>query len=140
MIENHEASISASWLSKQFLCQSIYGAKYSIMDRVKFFKGCLPQTLLGPLLNTLTYISHTVNPRGCNTGMYHEEIAEKKNKTGKRSLYEGYGERGMDLNTTLVFPHFMPMFHFYSPWKRQKTRAFLRFSGVIKMEHWLKKG
>ena len=24
----------------------------------KFFKGCLPQILLGPFLNTLTYINH----------------------------------------------------------------------------------
>ena len=26
------------------------------MDQVKFFKGCLPQTLLGPFLNTLSDI------------------------------------------------------------------------------------
>ena len=29
---------------------------YSRMDQVKFFKGCLPQFLLGPFLNTLTQI------------------------------------------------------------------------------------
>ena len=28
------------------------------------------------------------------------------------------------------------MFHFYSPWKRQKTKGFLTFSGGIEMEHW----
>ena len=27
---------------------------YSRMDQVKAFKGCLPQILLGPLLNTLS--------------------------------------------------------------------------------------
>ena len=27
------------------------------MDQVKFFKGCLPQILLGPFLNTLSHLS-----------------------------------------------------------------------------------
>ena len=27
------------------------------------------------------------------------------------------------------------MFHFYTPWKRQKTKDFLTFSGDIEMEH-----
>ena len=30
--------------------------KYSRMDQVKFFKGCLPQILLGPFLNTLSHL------------------------------------------------------------------------------------
>ena len=30
------------------------------------------------------------------------------------------------------------MFHFYNPWKRQKTYGFLKFSGGIEMEHWTK--
>ena len=33
-----------------------YGAKYSRMDQVKSFKGCLPQILLGPFLNTLSHM------------------------------------------------------------------------------------
>ena len=32
------------------------GIKYSRVDQVKFFKGCLPQILLGPLLNNLFQI------------------------------------------------------------------------------------
>ena len=32
--------------------------------------------------------------------------------------------------------HFMPIFPFYTPGKRQKTRDFLIFSGGIEMEHW----
>ena len=28
------------------------------------------------------------------------------------------------------------MFHFYTPWKRQKTFGFLLFSDGIEMEHW----
>ena len=27
------------------------------------------------------------------------------------------------------------MFHFYTPWKRQKTKSFLTFSGAIEMEY-----
>ena len=32
------------------------------------------------------------------------------------------------------------MFHFYTPWKRQKTKGFLTFSDGIKMEHWTDMG
>ena len=35
---------------------------------------------------------------------------------------------------------FKPLIHFYTPWKRRKTSAFLTFSGVIEIEHWLKMG
>ena len=35
-----------------------YETKYSRMDQVKFFKGCLLQILLGPFLNTLSHIEH----------------------------------------------------------------------------------
>ena len=36
---------------------------YSRMDQVKFFKGCLPQMLLGPFLNTLPHISFNISLR-----------------------------------------------------------------------------
>ena len=39
----------------------INGTKYSRMDQVKSFKGCLPQILLGPFLNTLTQICALAN-------------------------------------------------------------------------------
>ena len=38
------------------------------------------------------------------------------------------------------FNYFQPMFHFYTPWKYQKTAGFLMFSGGIEVEHWLKMG
>ena len=39
-----------------FLKKTVYGTKYSRMDQVNSFKGCLPQILLGPFLNILIYI------------------------------------------------------------------------------------
>ena len=36
--------------------RELNGSRYSRMDQVKIFKGCLPQILLGPFLNTLTQI------------------------------------------------------------------------------------
>ena len=39
----------------------INGSRYSRMDQVKFFKGCLPQILLGPFLNTSTQIKIVLN-------------------------------------------------------------------------------
>ena len=32
---------------------------------------------------------------------------------------------------------FSPFFHFYAPWKLQKLKVFLTFSGGIEREHWL---
>ena len=32
------------------------------------------------------------------------------------------------------------MFHFYTPWKRQKTRRFSEYSGGIEMEPWAEMG
>ena len=33
----------------------------------------------------------------------------------------------------LSLAYFKPMFHFYTPWKRQKTRGFVTFSGGIEL-------
>ena len=32
-----------------------------------------------------------------------------------------------------ILTHFSPLSHFYTPWKRQKTKGFLTFSGGIEM-------
>ena len=45
-----------------------------------------------------------------------------------------------DLNQKFRLTHFQPMFHFYTPWKHQKSSRFLMFSEGIKMEHFLKIG
>ena len=39
-----------------------------------------------------------------------------------------------------MLAYFKPMFHFYTPWKRQKTRGFLTFLVGIEIEHWLELG
>ena len=38
----------------------------------------------------------------------------------------------------MVLTHFSPVSHIYTPWKRQKTKGFLTFSGGIEMWHWTK--
>ena len=42
--------------------------------------------------------------------------------------------------TGTMLTHFQPIFHFYTPWKHQKTGGFFMFSVGIAMEHWLKMG
>ena len=39
-----------------FIYYLIFGTKYSRMDQVKFFKGYLPQILLGLFLDTLSHL------------------------------------------------------------------------------------
>ena len=41
---------------------------------------------------------------------------------------------------SLRLTHFSPVSHFYTPWKRQKTKGFLTFSWGIEMWHWTKIG
>ena len=43
-----------------------------------------------------------------------------------------------EINCNLA--HFSLVSRFYTPWKRQKTKGFLTFSGGIEMWHWTKMG
>ena len=38
--------------------------------------------------------------------------------------------------TSFFKTQILPMFPFYTPWKQQKSKVFLVFSGDIKLEHW----
>ena len=40
-----------------------------------------------------------------------------------------------NLAKLMSLTHFKLMFHFYTPWKHQKTSCFLRFSEGIEMDH-----
>ena len=44
------------------------------------------------------------------------------------------------LYACFLLTHFNPVLHFYTPWKRQKTKGFLTFSGGAEMWHWTKMG
>ena len=44
------------------------------------------------------------------------------------------------IQMSLLLILFSPMFHFYTPQKRQKTIGFLTFSGDIEIKHWGKMG
>ena len=46
----------------------------------------------------------------------------------------------INLMQKFLLTHFSPVSHFYTPWKRQKTKGFLTFSGGIEMWHWAKMG
>ena len=71
IIKYHNSSVSVIFLAhKYFLVCSflscistpVYWTKYSRMDQVEFFKGCLPQISFGPFLNTLSHISPCISP------------------------------------------------------------------------------
>ena len=42
-----------------WLIGEVFGKKYSRMDQVKVFKGCLSKILLGPFLNTLSLLERS---------------------------------------------------------------------------------
>ena len=45
-----------------------------------------------------------------------------------------------DFHFQSALTHFSPVSHFYTPWKRQKTKSFQTFSGGIETWHWTKMG
>ena len=47
------------------------------MDQVKFFKGCLPQTLLGPFLHTLSHMLAHIGLKSQATGEYSLQLNRK---------------------------------------------------------------
>ena len=55
------------------------GTKYSKMDQVKFFKGCLPQISFGSFLNTLSQMSDWVLniSLGLTLFLRHYKVGEK---------------------------------------------------------------
>ena len=40
----------------------------------------------------------------------------------------------------MTLTHFSPVWHFYTPWKRQKTKGFQTFLGGIEMSLWTNMG
>ena len=52
----------------------------------------------------------------------------------------GIVKRLSHFHISCTLTHFSTIFHFYTPWKRQKTKGFLTLSGGIEMEHWTKMG
>ena len=97
----------------------------------KFFKGCLPQNLLGLLLNTLYPIRYW---------RYHWQ----SDLTARRDDFTSHtGSNEFPLffcatqwvkdNSVAARLILSQMFHFYTSWKPQKTSGFLTFSGGIEM-------
>ena len=54
--------IYASYITTMEYHTNHIWARYLRMDQVKFFKGCLPQILFSPFLNTFIYISLLIPP------------------------------------------------------------------------------
>ena len=50
---------------------------------------------------------------------------------------EGYIIELLAINGLILFT---PMLHFYTPWKRQKSKGFKTFSRGLEIGHWCKKG
>ena len=90
-----------------------------------------------------------------NHTWYRYDIYSQKKKVQKlsqflRTLYQikclyFYNEKSINDFKTICtvirekcLTHFSPISDFYTPWKRQKTYGFLKFSGGIDMWHWTK--
>ena len=64
--------------------------KPSRMDQVKFFKGCLPQILLGPFLNTLSHMPGHIGLKSQATDEHSSQLNRKNfynNKPKPKIIY-----------------------------------------------------
>ena len=61
-------------------------------------------------------------------------------KLVKRNCCVNYARIRVFTDPHSPISHFSPVSHFYTPWKRQKNKGFLTFSGGIEMRHWTKMG
>ena len=97
------------------VCFIHHGSMYSRMDQVKFVEDSLWKNSKGPL-NAVFHKCYLVHSWIlCPYTPYPQTYKSHSSLT-----------------------HFNPVFHFSTPWKRQKTFGFLTFSGGIEMEHWAK--
>ena len=52
------------------------------------------------------------------------------------TFWKTLSQRTFSGTTSIILSHILPMSHFCTPWKRQKTEGFLTFSGGTEMKHW----
>ena len=81
----------------------ISGSRYSRMDQVKLFKGCLPQTLLGPFLDTLTQMKIMLFYSKILVNVDYWSIRLKMGSyTSKLKIYDVYSPYQIKCRTTLM--------------------------------------
>ena len=76
--------------------------------------------------NTISYSSNKTNPPSSEKNI-------SVNKDPERNHHNNINYTFTLISSTLIY--FTPRFHFYIPWKRQKAKGFLAFSGGIAIEH-----
>ena len=72
--------------------QTTFGSRYSRMDQVKFFKGCLPQILLGPFLNTLTHFQFYLEDLNIFSPVYPNILMNNANASNIVQFCEYWNE------------------------------------------------
>ena len=92
-----------------------------------FFISVLPDILR--LSSDSAIIGKPHNIRASSKGMIFQLIFGWKLLSNQQIIW---------LYLISIFPltHFMPLVPFYAPWKQQKARAFLNFSGAIRRDQW----
>ena len=76
-----------------------------------------------------------------NINKFHQTFVEKQFPTENNIIFAALqkhlkkNQNRLSNILTRFLTHFQPMFHFYNPWKHQKTSDFLIFSGGIEVEH-----
>ena len=81
-----------------------------------------------------------------NSFFFRKWIIIKLSHVFSNRNFHNWDTRQFILSRWKLFPllhastHFSPIFYIYTPWKRQKTKGFLMFSGGVEMKLWAKMG
>ena len=99
-------------LDKETYIEWTYETKYSRVDQVNF-KGCLPQILLGPFLNTLSHMTFRRHPRNCldifcifnlcSVSRGWQNLFKKNNYSQWKFTLANFGRKICDLRN--IFPN-----------------------------------
>ena len=62
--------------------------------------------------------------------LYHRDLCHERVKTSHKEIHE-QGQQKKNARSI----HVTPVYRFYNPWNRHKTRDFVTFSVGMEMEH-----
>ena len=87
------------------------------------------------IINLLQYNLHACNFNAITQALLLNLQPPKRNRKSGNSKEECEGQL---VFIELILTHSMPLISFYTPWKHQKTRCFLMFSGGIERDSSMK--
>ena len=123
-------------------CRGVLRERCSENIKQIFWRTSMPKCDFSKVAKQLYWNHTSAWAFSCKFAVYFQNTSSKEHLWMAASEYWDYRRTCSISQTTHVvldriswITHFSPKFHFYTPWKRQKTFGSLMFAGSIEMEH-----